>query len=218
MAANKLPRGPHNLTPDQVAQSQRKRLLMATAQVVAKKGYASTSVADVIAAAGVSRATFYQLFRDKPDCFRATFEAFASRISEMMSSVLGALRMEDTSLPIDKLDRVLTTYLAMLGGSKSLARTFLIEVYAAGPEVVAQRRESLELFIDVIAETHRGSKGMIGTEPEQRFAVALLVHAVSSMVTHLVALGKYEDIPRLRAPLLDLATKLAALEAGELPE
>jgi len=204
-----LPRGPHNLSRDQVAQSQRERLLAAMGGAVAEKGYARTSVADVIKRSGVSRATFYEMFKDKDDCFRALFDTFAKRLADLMGSVLEGVRLAGSEDPMVKLDRVVTTYLAVLHNAPVMARVFLVEVYAAGPDVVAQRRESLERFVDVVAETHRGQPGLIGTDPEQRFAVAAIVGAVSSMVTNLVATGKYDEIPRLREPLLDLARKVS---------
>lgn len=205
-----LPRGPHGLTRDQVAQSQRERLLAAMTSAVAEKGYANTAVADVIQRAGVSRATFYQLFTDKDDCFRATFEAFAERLATLMGAVLEGVRLAGAEDPMTKLDRVITTYLAVLHSARELSKVFLVEVYAAGPEVIAQRQASLERFIDVVAETHRGEKGLIGTDPEQRFAVAAIVGAVSAMVTNAVGMERYDDIPKLREPLLELARKLSA--------
>jgi AcrR family transcriptional regulator len=42
-----------------VLASQRGRMLGAMADAVASKGYAATTVADVVAGAGVSRKTFY---------------------------------------------------------------------------------------------------------------------------------------------------------------
>src|SRR3954451_13174305 len=70
-----LPRGPHNLTRDDVLASQRQRMTDAMAAAVASKGYASTTVGDVVAGAGVSRKTFYEHFRDKEECFLAAFDA-----------------------------------------------------------------------------------------------------------------------------------------------
>src|ERR687887_842834 len=64
-----LPRGPHGLPRDVVVKSQRSRMLGALVEVVAEKGYAATTVADIIGRAGVSRTTFYQQFKDKEDCF-----------------------------------------------------------------------------------------------------------------------------------------------------
>src|SRR5436853_4375001 len=70
-----LPRGPHGLERDVVLASQRGRMLGAMADAVARKGYAATTVADVVAGAGVSRKTFYEHFRDKEECFLAAYDA-----------------------------------------------------------------------------------------------------------------------------------------------
>jgi hypothetical protein len=107
--------------------------------------------------------------------------------------------------PLHLLDRVLTVYRQALQASPALARTFLVEVYAAGPRAVQQRRASLEAFVDLLAETHRGEPGLIGTEPHQRFAVEVLVPAVSSMVTQRVGSGDFGHLLDLRTPLLELA-------------
>ena len=50
-----LPRGRHHLSREEVQASQRQRMLLAIAAAMADKGYAGTSVADVIKRAGVSR-------------------------------------------------------------------------------------------------------------------------------------------------------------------
>ena len=74
-APARLPRGRHGLSREEVVESQRGRLLRAMADAVADKGYAETSVAEVIARAGVSRETFYEQFSSKEDCFHDTFDA-----------------------------------------------------------------------------------------------------------------------------------------------
>ena len=54
-------------------------------RVVAAKGYAATTVADLTREAGVSRTTFYELFEDKEACFLAAYdgavEALVRRVS-----------------------------------------------------------------------------------------------------------------------------------------
>ena len=59
-----LPRGPHGLSRDQIVASQRARLLAGAIEAVAARGYVGTAVADIIARAGVSRRTFYELYED----------------------------------------------------------------------------------------------------------------------------------------------------------
>ncbi len=74
----RLPRGPHALTREQVSASQRGRLLVAMAELVGHDGYAATTVADVLAHAGVSRKAFYQHFANKQECFLAAYDAITA--------------------------------------------------------------------------------------------------------------------------------------------
>src|SRR5690606_15137116 len=64
-----LPKGRHHLTRDEVEQTQRLRLAVAMADVLAERGYAGTPVAAVLERAGVSRQTFYELYANKLECF-----------------------------------------------------------------------------------------------------------------------------------------------------
>ena len=70
-----------------VLASQRGRMLGAMADAVASKGYAGTTVADVVAGAGVSRKTFYEHFRDKEECFLAAFDA---GVDLLLAAIVGA--------------------------------------------------------------------------------------------------------------------------------
>jgi AcrR family transcriptional regulator len=74
----RLPRGPHALTREQVSTSQRGRLLVAMADLVGDDGYAATTVANVLAYAGVSRKAFYQHFANKQECFLEAYDAIAT--------------------------------------------------------------------------------------------------------------------------------------------
>lgn len=208
-----LPRGPHKLSRDEVTRSQRERLLQAATDAVAELGYVKATVADIIARAGVSRATFYELFRDKQDCFLAAYRANADLIAEVMAVELERVRASAEPDPLVRLDHVLGIYLDALHAAPALARVFLVEVYAAGPAAIEQRRHSLDRFVDIVAETHRGETGLLGTEPHQRFAVEAIVGAVSSMVTNIVGVGDVDSIPELRGPLMDLAAAIAGRAA-----
>jgi len=219
-----LPRGPHGLSREQVERSQRDRLLMGAAEAVAEKGYAATSVADIIGRAGVSRTTFYQLFDGKLDCFLAAARMASDVLVEVVAGELVAADADSdsdsdsdsgsTSTPLERLDRLLTAYLRTLADNPVLARVFLVEVYAAGGPAIRQRREVLDRFVDVLAETYGDSPGVLGSSGEQRFAAEVLVAAVSSMVTTMVGVGESDRLPDLREPLMRLAAQLAST-AGE---
>lgn len=174
---------------------------------MAEHGYAATSVAHILGRAGVSRTTFYELFDDKADCFLAAWRLGAGVITARLSEELA--RMEaDGAAPLEKLDGLLTVYLRTLADNPTLSRVFLVEVYAAGPRAIRQRRDALESFVDLVAETHRGSQGMLGTEPWQRTAAEVLVDAVSSRVTTAVALGETADLWALHEPMMRFAARV----------
>jgi AcrR family transcriptional regulator len=59
---------------------QRSRLLEAIVSLVASHGYAGAKIGDIAARAGVSRATFYELFPDKQACFNAAHEQLSERV------------------------------------------------------------------------------------------------------------------------------------------
>ena len=80
----KLPHGPHGMERGAVARNQRVRMYGAMIESVARKGYAKTSVADVIALAGVSRRAFYEHFANKEACFVATHNIAARRTSKAL--------------------------------------------------------------------------------------------------------------------------------------
>jgi AcrR family transcriptional regulator len=196
------------LSREEVELSQRARLLQAATEAVAEQGYVKTTVADVLARAGVSRATFYQLFRDKEDCFVAAYKDNADLVAAVMAAELEQGRASGELDPLDRLDHVLHVFLMALGAAPALARVFLVEVYAAGPAAIEQRRASMERFADIVAETHRGEKGVLGTSPSQRFAAQAFVGAVSALVTNAVGVGETEQLPRLREPLMKLAAQI----------
>ena len=193
-----LPRGRHGLSRDEVAASQRGRMLEACFRVVAEKGYTRFTVADVIAPAGVSRETFYEHFADKEDCFLAAYDL-------SVEAVLAAMSHADPGGdgdPLDRYEEMMRGYLELMALEGGYARVFLVDVYAAGPRALKRRREVIDRFTEVVAE-------LVGARTaSDRFACEALVAAVSSMVTVRVAAGDLDDIPKLRRPVMDVARRL----------
>src|SRR2546421_107059 len=129
-SASAIPRGRHSLSREQVRASQRARMLRAMVDAVAQKGYASTSVADVIGGARASRETFYEHFANKQDCFLAAYDEAVRRLTEAMQGAAAA-----EAPPAQRFEQVLGRYLDAIAAEPGLARALiLIEVYAAGPD------------------------------------------------------------------------------------
>jgi AcrR family transcriptional regulator len=128
----RLPRGIASLPQDVVVLSQRARLVEATAHVVAEKGYAAATVADIIAHAGVSRATFYELFEDKEDCFLCCFVGLAGSLMQVFSEVIDS----PGELP-QRLVAGVRAYLHRIDKDRWFARAFIAEAEGATPRVRA---------------------------------------------------------------------------------
>jgi AcrR family transcriptional regulator len=69
-----LPRGRPSIPHAEIARHQRERIVYATAEVAAEKGYGAATIADITATAGVDRRVFYAHFRDKQQAFLAAHE------------------------------------------------------------------------------------------------------------------------------------------------
>ena len=193
-----LPRGRHRLSRNDVIASQRERMLVAMAVAVAERGYVRTSVADVIRRARVSRETFYEQFEDKEACFMAAFESAAELTLRAMSDAVRDI----TGEPATRFGAALAAYLQTLAYEPALARTFLIEIYAAGPHALARRAESQSRFVDLTAN-------LFGARSAQdRFACEALVAAISSLVATRLGTGSTEELPALRAPLMALVRRM----------
>lgn len=174
-------------------------MLEAMGRAVAGRGYADTSVRNVVELAGVSRETFYQHFSDKAACFLATLDA-------SMAVLLATLEVEVLDQPgsaAERFERGLGAYLGALADHPHHARTFLVESLAAGPEATRRRYAAQERFAARVAELFDARSA------DDRFDCEMLVAAISSLVTSHVATGRTARIPELRAPILRLARRLA---------
>lgn len=87
----KLPRGRHRLPFQVVVENQRRRLIIGAAAALATHGYAELTVKHVIAAAGVSRTTFYANFDNRRDCILAAHRDVFERL---LALLLGACATE----------------------------------------------------------------------------------------------------------------------------
>jgi AcrR family transcriptional regulator len=115
------------------------------AHVVARKGYAATSLADLTAHAGISRASFYALYKDKEDCFLYCFHRVSTaHLAAMRDSVA-----RTNELP-QKLCNAVAAYFGVADLNPPFARTFVVEAQGATPSTqaaVASARDNLTAWL-----------------------------------------------------------------------
>ena len=123
-------------------ESQRARLLEGMTQAVYEKGYYEATVADAVRIARVSRGTFYALFPSKEACF---LEAHRHGVDVLIDRVATAARAAEGDW-LARMRAGLRMLLASLVDEPVFARTYLLEINAAGPRAQAARDEALRRF------------------------------------------------------------------------
>jgi AcrR family transcriptional regulator len=143
----RLPPGRHGLSREFVVQNQRERIAAGMIEVVVERGYVAATVTQVVAAAGVSRRTFYNYYADKEEAFFDVYRQVTDFLCEAMAEAgeaeRGWVRMVRAEL---------ATLLACLAANPNLALFALGAPPAAGGDVAAAYREFLERLLAVVGE------------------------------------------------------------------
>ena len=190
-----------------MAASQRTRLLEAVGGAVAEKGYAATTIDDIVRGAGVSKKTFYEHFQDKLGAFLAAYEAASDQLYEHVriaqdaaagAGAPAAGNAEDAWL--ERTHAGIRAYLRWLAAEPALARVFLIEVAAAGPEALARRERLRDRYAGRMRELQHGDSDV----PEEIFHA--VVAAADDMVVRRLREGG--DLMKLEPVLLRLQVSL----------
>jgi AcrR family transcriptional regulator len=133
-----LPRGRHGLSPEQIAESQRERLLAAAAEVIAAEGYKSATITAIVNAASVSSRSFYEQFGSKEELFLEAFDAVLGHLRELLAEAAAA----EPDWPHQTI-AVLREALDFFQAEPALARLCLLESVTATPALATRFREAV---------------------------------------------------------------------------
>jgi AcrR family transcriptional regulator len=176
----------------------KERVLAGLATAVANKGYAATTIADIVRHARVSKRTFYEHFDDKEACFLTAYRRASSMLQELL------VASQDRTLdPGAQIRVTLHTYVQALELDAAQTRTFLLEIYAAGPRALAVRREVHEQFAALLLRLTRAAARGVFRVPSAEMTAAL-VGGVHELV--LIALERGQPV----SSVLDTAVELVA--------
>jgi AcrR family transcriptional regulator len=207
-AMKPLPRGRHKLSREEVKASQRSRLTAAMLAQVDAHGYEGTTVADVVAAAKVSRNAFYELFDDRQDCFIAACD-------ELQRGLLNSL-YEQAAQPswLEALSRGLDLYLDFWTRRPGFAVVYVVEFPTAGRRAVEQRDRAYERFalmFEALAARARAEQPRL--DPLPALTPRILVTAITELIAQEVRAGRGDDLGALREGLFRFIVMMLADEA-----
>jgi AcrR family transcriptional regulator len=206
-----LPRSSHGSIREELKASQWGRLICAMTDAVAENGYAETSVADVIARAGVSRRTFYEHFSDKEDCFLAAYDMGATATYEAM--VKASEGIKDWR---ELLDAVFTTWLEFLAADLAFTRAYMVEFWAAGDAARERWKARRDRTAGLLKTLHKRARKEDPTiEPVSDTVIAAVVGGVNRVVISHVLANDPRPLTALKPELLRFIT--LALASHEPP-
>jgi AcrR family transcriptional regulator len=133
---SRQPPGPEPVGRDAAEQDQRRRILMATAEQVAERGFAETTIEMIVRRAKVGYKTFYKHYPDKEAAFLALIDV---GLEHGTAKVEGAYKREEGPWP-DRIGAALGALFEEVAAHPVVARACLVEANAAGP-VAAKRHE-----------------------------------------------------------------------------
>src|ERR1022692_5235573 len=133
---SRSPTAPGLVSRAEVDDFQRARIVSAMVEVAAEQGYIGAAVAPVVARAGVSRRTFYELFEGREECFLAAFEWGVGQARAVVGEAYRSQRSWREGVRC-----ALAALLCLLDSEPELARVCAIEALAAGKLVLRRRAE-----------------------------------------------------------------------------
>lgn len=182
-----------------VNREHRARVLEGMAHAVSRKGYAETTIADIVSEASVSRRTFYEHFESKAECLIALYGAASHNALKVLRDAI------DPRQPWPaQVERALRAYLDCLASNPPLVRTLFIEILHLGAEGLEARRHVNTEIADFILKVVNAP----GREPSITRDMAM---AIVGGITELVLEYIEQDRVTKLGELVEPASRLVHL-------
>jgi AcrR family transcriptional regulator len=171
-----LPRGRHQLSAEEVADNQRRRLIEALARSVAERGYAATSVERILEGSGVSRGTFYELFPNRRACLLAAHEVALEELSEKIGGACAGQQCW-----AEKAKAAIHAVIDFASERPDQARLLALDALAADREASSRGLAAMDWFVDLLHAGREHHPRAIGLpEATERALVGSVSMTISS--------------------------------------
>mgnify|MGYP006292641529 CR=1 FL=1 len=189
----RLPRGSSSLPKDVVDREQRRRLIQGIATAVTQKGYAAVTVADITRIAGVSRATFYALFKDKEDCFLYGLQKLADA---QMAEVEAEYEKDGPKSEV--LWAALSAYVRRINADMNLSHAFIAEAAAASPPIRRVYEAAIERFETGLLQWLASVQTVPNEPSPSHVRIALVMNALKGYIMATVRAGQRIEEPQVQ--------------------
>lgn len=175
----------------------RTAILDGAVQAFGEHGYGSTRVEDILAAAGVSRATFYKSFSSKEEVFDAIEDSFQLSFVQ----AVGAVFNDQTLEPAERAAAAIDAYLRWLVGWRQLAQVMWHDPTRPRAGSVTETRQQA---FDAFTQGMQGLATELGLPEVDELVYLGIVGAISEIGGWLVELPRVRDehLERARAAIV----------------
>lgn len=193
---------------DAAVSEHRHRLLEGMAHAVAAKGYAETTIADIVREASVSRRTFYEHFSTKAECLIALYEAASRNALKVLRGAIDPAHGWQ-----DQVETALSAYLSCMAQNPVLMRTLFVEILGLGsPGLAARRRVNQEIAGFMLGVIN--GKPSAPSAPGRRSALTAelamaVVGGINELVLQAIEDGRVQSLQELVAPASRLVRAVA---------
>jgi AcrR family transcriptional regulator len=182
-------------------EAHRRRAVTAMAEAVHEQGYAGTTVEDVLSRAGMSRRTFYQLFRNREECFLATYDAALEQVMERISQAHAGNGGHEAG----EVEAALAALFEFLAAEPGLARVWLVEAPSLGAAGIERHERTMKELAERLAGHRRDGSLPANGRAAVRFEAS--IGAIHRVVQARLLDGRADELP-------DLAPDMARVVRG----
>jgi AcrR family transcriptional regulator len=189
--------GRDSLSRDKVDGIQRARILSAMATVVTEQGLPAATVANVVARAGVSRRTFYELFADREECFIAAFDHATA-----LAGVAVLPEYEQPGAWRERIRAGLSAFLEFLDDEPELGALCVVHSLGAGPAALERRARIVAGLIAAVDEGE--AEGARKSTPTAPLTAEGVVGAVLAVIHARLVVPTGRPMVELLGPLMNM--------------
>lgn len=136
----RLRSGP-GMTPARAAAHRRGRLMGAMVEAVRRHGYQRTTIAELVALAGVSKSAFYDSFESKQHCFLETYDQIVAQATQRVSAAY-----RSRSGLEDRLRAGMAAFSTLVAEQPAVSALVVVDSLSLGAAGVEPRERTIEAF------------------------------------------------------------------------
>jgi AcrR family transcriptional regulator len=200
---------PATVTRSSAAAEQHRRILRATGELVAKRGYGDVTVELIVKRARVSFKTFYKHFPNKEECYLALFD----RVVGSAKATIQGLMADEPGSWADKIALALGKLTELIVSDPLMAKAVIVEAPAVGDRIYERYEQAIKALVPLLKEgrEHNPRGAELPATVEDTLAGSVFWSAYQRLIV-----GEAEALPGVLPELIQLVLRTYLGEAEAL--